>query len=201
MKGVKDYYNKTATEWADTWYDDELLLPYLKEFISYLPEKPYILDLCCGAGYESMRIQRLGAKVIGLDFSEKSIQIARERNPSIKFFVEDITNDYSYIGKVDGCMVIAGLVHLPNKKLSIAFEQMYKVLNENGYLFIAVKDGEGKNHKLSFKTIDGEDYDRDFYLHTLDELRNYSLDRFDFIRELKSNKETLWKYYIFKKRG
>ena len=33
MKNTKEYYDKTAKEMADKWYEDEYLLPYLKEFI------------------------------------------------------------------------------------------------------------------------------------------------------------------------
>lgn len=199
MKDTKDFYNQTAAEWADKWYEDETLLPYLKEFINYLPQNPRILDLCCGAGYESMRMQKLGANVIGLDFSEESIRIAKERNPNIQFVVDNMLNDYSYLGKFDGCAVIAGLIHLPNEKLSKAFEQIDKILYDDGFLFVAVKDGNGKNLKSSYTTIDGEDYDRDFYLHTLEELKLYSLGKFDLVKELLIDKESSWKYYIFKK--
>lgn len=199
MKNIKDFYNKTAIEWADKWYKDETLLPYLIEFISYLPKKPRILDLCCGAGYESMRMQRLGANVTGLDFSEESIRIAKERNPNITFVVEDILNDYSFLGKFDGCAVIAGLVHLPNEKLAKAFQEIFKVLNEGGFLFAVVKDGIGKNPKASYSYINGEDYDRDFYLHSLEELKQYSLGKFGFVREILLGEESTWKYYIFKK--
>lgn len=199
MKNTKDFYNKTAMEWADKWYSDETLFPYLKEFVNYLPQKPCVLDLCCGAGYESMRLKRLGAKVTGLDFSEDSIKIAKERNSDISFVVEDMLNDYSYLGKFDGCVVIAGLVHLPNDKLAKAFKQINKILKENGLLFVVVKDGKGKDSKLSCKTIDGEIYDREFYLHTLEELKLSSVNNFDFIRELLFDKESSWKYYIFRK--
>lgn len=58
MKVTKDFYNQTAKEWADKWYEDESLLPYLQQFINYLPQNPRILDLCCGAGYESKSYQR-----------------------------------------------------------------------------------------------------------------------------------------------
>ena len=42
MKNTKEYYDKTAKEMADKWYEDEYLLPYLKEFIEYLPEHPRV---------------------------------------------------------------------------------------------------------------------------------------------------------------
>ena len=199
MKDIKDFYDKTAAQWADKWYADETLLPYLTEFINYLPKNPQILDLCCGAGYESMRMQRLGANVTGVDFSEESILIAKERNPNIRFVVEDILNDYSFLGEFDGCAIIAGLVHIPNEKLEKAFEMVGKVLYKGGFLFVVVKDGTGKNIKSSYTSIDGEDYDRNFYLHSLEELKQYSFGKFDFVREVMPNEESLWKYYIFKR--
>ena len=30
IKGVKDFYDKTARDWADKWYSDETMLPLLK---------------------------------------------------------------------------------------------------------------------------------------------------------------------------
>lgn len=200
MKGTKAFYNQTAAEWADRWYEDETLLPYLKEFINYLPQNPRILDLCCGTGYESMRMQKLGANVTGLDFSEESIKIAKERNSNIQFVVDDMLNDYSYLGKFDGCAVIAGLVHLSNDKLPKAFEQINKILYDGGFLFLVVKDGNGKSSSSSYKTINGEDYDRDFYLHTLEELKLYSLGNFNLVKELSIGDDPSWKCYIFKKR-
>ena len=40
----------------------------------------------------------------------KSLLIAREKNPSITFYNDNLLNDYSYIGKVDAIVRIAGLV-------------------------------------------------------------------------------------------
>lgn len=107
--------------------------------------------------------------------------------------------DYSYLGKFDGCAVIAGLVHLSNEKLSTAFEMINKVLYDHGFLFIAVKEGVGKSEKSSYTSIDGEEYDREFYLHTLEELKEYSMGFFVFLKELQPFEESQWKYYIFKK--
>ncbi|MEJ6951812.1 class I SAM-dependent methyltransferase [Natronospora cellulosivora (SeqCode)] len=198
MKNIKEFYNTTARDWANKWYEDDSLLPYLREFFNYLPKNPKVLDLCCGAGYESMRMKKMGAIVTGLDFSEESILIAKERNPDIKFVVEDMLNDYSYLGKYDGCAVIAGLIHLPNEKLTVAFDMIHKILNDYGYLFVVVKEGTGKNTKLSFTTIDGEEYDRCFYMHTIDELKNYSKNKFSLEKEIILEPDLQWKYYIFK---
>ncbi|HEY8365241.1 MAG TPA: class I SAM-dependent methyltransferase [Haloplasmataceae bacterium] len=199
MRDIKDFYNKTASEWANNGYEDESLHPYLQEFLSYLPKNPRILDLCCGAGYESMRMHKLGAIVTGLDFSEESIKIAKEHNPNLTFVVDDMLNDFSYLGKFAGCAVIAGLVHIPSNKLALVFDNIYKVLYDEGVLFIVVKDGIGKSQRLSYQKIEDEDYDREFYFHTLDELKDSSRGKFHFIKELIYEKDSFWKYYLFQK--
>ncbi len=197
MKGVKDFYNKTAREWADQWYADESLLPCLRDFIGRFSDPPRILDLCCGAGYESRRMKRLGAEVTGLDFSEESIRIARERNPDIRFYLGDMRGDYSSIGRFDGIAVIAGLVHLPNAELPGAFLSMSKVLEQNGLLLLVVRDGTGKREQ-SHVTIDGEEYDREFYRHTLDELKTCSAGLFAFAAEILPDEQDVWKRYLFR---
>lgn len=60
VKGVKDFYNAAADDWANEWYSNETMLPLLQKFLSLFNNKPYILDAGCGAGYESMRLQIWG---------------------------------------------------------------------------------------------------------------------------------------------
>ena len=85
IKGIKEFYDITAAGWADQWYADDSQLPLLKQFLDMLPQYPRVLDLCCGAGYESMRMAKLGANVVGIDLSPESIAIAKQRNPDLKF--------------------------------------------------------------------------------------------------------------------
>ena len=63
MKNTRDFFNKTANEWADKWYQDESMLPCFKEFISKFSKAPKILDLCCGTGYESAKCVKLVLKL------------------------------------------------------------------------------------------------------------------------------------------
>ena len=78
---IQKFYNDIAQEFADEWYDNDSLLPILKQFIALLPPSPVILDLGCGAGYESMRLKKLGATVVGVDYSEEPIRIAKLNKP------------------------------------------------------------------------------------------------------------------------
>lgn len=79
MKTLIDYYDDFAETWAERWYQNEELLPYLKQFVQLLPKNAKVLDLCCGAGYESMRLNKLDVNVVGIDLSEKSIEVAKQQ--------------------------------------------------------------------------------------------------------------------------
>ncbi|MBD5453165.1 MAG: class I SAM-dependent methyltransferase, partial [Lachnospiraceae bacterium] len=167
MFGTMEYYDKMATEWAERGYAQEAEVECLRDFLSMLPEGARVLDLCCGAGYESRRIADLGYEAVGIDFSEESIKIARQKNPSISFYQEDMLCDYSYTGTVDAIIVIAGLVHIETTKLPLAFEQMRKVLKKGGKLLVSVNEGIGKIEDRSLCEIEGMQYDRNFIAHTL----------------------------------
>ncbi|MCH4887115.1 class I SAM-dependent methyltransferase [Acidaminobacter sp. JC074] len=169
-----------------------------KRLLTYLPRSPRILDLCCGVGSDSDRLNQLGASVVGLDFSEESIKIARKNYPKNDFNVGNMLEDYSHLGRFDGCILLAGLVHIPNNRLEMAFKQLYKVLKKDAYVLIIVNDGIGKSERMSLQTVDGEDFDREFYDHTLDELLTASKKQFEFVYEHVENSESLWKNYIFK---
>ena len=197
VKGTADFYDKTASDWAEKGYGNDAELPCLLDFVKQFEPGSRFLDLCCGAGYESQRIHVCGYDVVGIDFSEESLRIAREKNPEIPFYKDNLLNDYSYIGKVDAIIIIAGLVHIETAELRTAFLRMRSVLKENGSLFITVRDGIGKIPERSVTTIDGEEYDRNFIAHTLNELIEASDGLFTFEREV-GHDGTVWQNYIFR---
>lgn len=196
MLGTMDYYDKAAAEWAERGYAQDSELECLRDFLNMLPEGARVLDLCCGAGYESRRIADLGYEAVGIDFSEESLKIARQKNPAISFYQEDMLCDYSYIGIVDAIIVIAGLVHIETEKLPLAFEQMRKVLKEGGKLLVSVREGSGKMEDKSFCEIGGVQYDRNFIAHTPEELKKAAEGLFSYQGEMKSDMR-VWKNYVF----
>ena len=165
IKDVKQYYDVTAGEWAQQWYANEMMLPFLQKFISLLPDKPRVLDAGCGAGYESMRLFRLGADVVGVDISEKSIEIARSKNPDCRFEIINCKMLDKKLGTFDGIVSIALIVHIEGDDLQLIFDNFKRVIKSAGFLFVAFVEGDGFCEKRSFIEIDGEKYNRSFYLH------------------------------------
>lgn len=197
MKNIQDFYNRTASEWAESGYNNAPDVPSMFEFAKKYPSGSRFLDLCCGTGYETQRLYNLGYEVVGIDFSEESLKIARAKNPDITFHQENMLNDYSYIGKVDAIFIIAGFVHIEKSQLSTAFVNMRKVLNDNGQVFVTVREGIGKIHEWSVKIIDGVEYDRNFIGHSLEELIEESHGLFEFVDEVGYD-GTVWHNYIFR---
>ncbi len=199
MNQTMEYYDKTAAQWARQGYGPDAALICLQDFLKLLPEGARVLDLCCGAGYETGRIAASGYRALGMDFSRESLKIARQQNPSLPFYEADMLGDYSHIGMVDAIVVIAGLVHVETSKLPLAFQQMNKVLKENGKLLFSVRDGTGKMKDRSLCAVDGMQYDRNFIAHTLEELREAAKGFFSYQCELASDMN-VWKNYVFAKK-
>lgn len=191
-KNIRDYYNKTAKAWADKLYEDDETSAVLTTFFKMLPEKPRILDLCCGTGCEAMRMSTMGAKVVGLDFSEASVEIAREHNPDIPFIISDMLEDYSRIGEVDAVVCVAGIVHLREDQLRKAFERMAQVVKPDGLVLLVFRDGNGRVDRMSDVEVDGEAYDRAFYAHNLEEIIAQSAGMFEFECLIDEPEPTIW---------
>lgn len=200
MLGTAEYYNKTASEWADRGYAEDAEPPFLRRYLSLLPPGGRVLDLCCGAGYESWRVRQLGFAPVGLDLSAGSLAIAREKNPDIPFYQGNLLEDYSYIGPVDGILCIAGLVHVENRDLPRAFRRMGEVLRPGGYALVTVREGTGRMERNSIAELDGETYDRNFIAHTLAELTGAMDGDFSYVEELETDMP-IWHTYLFRKKG
>ena len=200
MLGTREYYDKTAAEWAKNGYGDGEYLPCLDEFLSLLPPGGRVLDLCCGAGYETGRIRARGFEALGLDFSGGSLRIARERNPDLPFYQGDMLEDYAHIGMVDGILLSAGLVHVETADLPRACARMAAVVRPGGYVLASIREGRGRLEEWSLREIDGERYDRNFIAHTPDEVMGAARRWFSYCRELASERP-IWRQLLFRREG
>lgn len=61
---------------------ERLLLPSL-------PPKSRVLDLCCGTGYTTARLERMGYSVTGIDGSEEMLKHAKRHAPRSRFILAD----------------------------------------------------------------------------------------------------------------
>jgi len=85
-------------KWNAELYDQKhaFVYQYGEGLLELLDTKPgeHILDLGCGTGHLTQRIQNLGAIVTGIDSSAEMIHQAEENFPDVKFGVANATNFY-----------------------------------------------------------------------------------------------------------
>ncbi len=143
MNDTQLFYDLTAEATAEEWYANEVLLPTLQDFVSGLPPHPRVLDLGCGPGHESARLARLGAQVVGIDFSSRCIAIAAARNPGLTFLEMDFFRLDTSLGFFDGVLASGSLIHVPPGILPDLLARIARLLLPGGLVAAIVRDGIG----------------------------------------------------------
>ncbi|MFA7706355.1 MAG: class I SAM-dependent methyltransferase [Candidatus Omnitrophota bacterium] len=197
------FYDLTAVKTADEWYQNDILMPTAREFVSLLPGEPRVLDLGCGPGHEAKRLASLGANVVGIDYSSECIHVAEERCPGCKFEAMDFRDLDDRFGRFDGVFASGSLIHLNRDELPDVIGRISSILKDGGYCLMIIQDGEGINEKYSRLEVDGRVLSRPVYCYRKDYLTGIAVNsNLGFIKEGfldKSLFEYNWKNYIFKR--
>jgi len=147
---VRKQYNKLAENYLagrDVYKNDK----YLEKLNSLLSPNSTILDVGCGAGVpiDKYFLER-GHKIIGLDISEKQIELARKNLPSGEFKVEDMSelseNEYN----VDAVVSFYAIFHTPRETHGEILKKIYSFLNTNGLLLITMGSSEWEGKEDNF---------------------------------------------------
>lgn len=146
-----EHYDKKAKEWIEEksekkWQSDfERFTPFI--FSSYkfcydwlarnCPNKK-VLDYGCGNGIHSIFLTKMGAKkVIGIDLSEKSLEIAKERvkREGLEDKIEFISMDCEKMKFPDDTFdIIFDVGTFSSLNLKLALPELARVLKPNGFL-------------------------------------------------------------------
>ena len=101
-------------------------------------EKVKILDIGCGGGLLSEPMSRLGADVVGIDASEKNIQVAKlhakKNNLNIEYLCTSPEN-FKENTKFDVILNMEIIEHVEN--VDFFLESCSKLLKKNGIMFVA----------------------------------------------------------------
>lgn len=137
LKKTTEDYNLNAERFSrareQTWIEMRFL------FDNYLIPKERVLDLGCGNGRFFEIFKEKNVDYVGIDGSEKLIEIAQKRYSEAKFQIGNALNlpfPNNYFDKVYS---IAVLHHIPSKKLRNQFlKEAKRVLKKSGLLILTV---------------------------------------------------------------
>ena len=116
----------------------------LDHLSSLIPEKSKILDVGCGNGIPVARyFIRKGYSVIGVDISEKMLELARKNVPEAEFYQYDMNNLDFKDSSFNAITALYSLFHVPKEKHLAIFQNFYRMLKPRGILFFCVGHQEG----------------------------------------------------------
>jgi ubiquinone/menaquinone biosynthesis C-methylase UbiE len=137
---IKDLYNKFALEYhakrnsfKESFYNTFIELPAISALVKEVVRNKKVLDLGCGTGIFTKKIHEWEGKVIGIDFSEAMINIAKDESPLIEFYILDAERTNFPDNEFD--IVTNSLMIHYFDDLNNLFREINRILKQNG-LFI-----------------------------------------------------------------
>jgi SAM-dependent methyltransferase len=135
---VKAGYNRIADEYlaARTRSPEQTRL--LDDLARRLAEKASILDAGCGAGVPVTQILSARFDVIGVDFSEAQIELARKNVPNARLICQDMTRLYLPEGTFDAICSFYAISHIPREEHRPLFLNFHRMLKPGGHALLCL---------------------------------------------------------------
>ena len=137
-KIVKAGYNKIAHDYLASRSVDSEDVKLLDELVKRLPQGAKILDAGCGAGVPITQYLSQNFNVIGVDFSENQIELARKNVPQAQFLCHDITELDFPDESFDAICSYYAIIHIPRSEHAPLFKSFYRLLKPSGLALLCL---------------------------------------------------------------
>ena len=161
------YHELFHNEMNEKEYDRRLL----DSFASRFHKDSWICDAGCGpSGHIGRYVFDKGIQVVGVDISDKCVELARRYNPKMRFERGDIGNLAFDDDSFDGIISYYSIIDTPKRYVGRIFREFHRVLKPGGNLLVAVKAGTTEGYMKDLLGIQTEIY---FTLFTEKEITRY----------------------------
>jgi ubiquinone/menaquinone biosynthesis C-methylase UbiE len=109
-------------------------------FLAAIPTAGPVLDLGCGSGRDLAAFQRDGVAAIGVDLSAGMLTQAR-RHTGRPLLQADLSMLPLQDGSVAAVWCCAVLLHLPKAHAPWAVQELHRILQPDGVVFVALQEG------------------------------------------------------------
>ena len=181
--------NKDFDLWADGYdksvnlSDDNNEYPFAgyKDLLNIIynrvrgKDKGRILDIGIGTGTLSNKLYRDGYSIYGVDFSERMIEIAKEKMPSAQLYQYDFSKGLpSELDNIKFDYIIStyALHHLDDKEKVEFINKLTGYLNDDGEIIIGDIAFETREKLETCKLRNGDGWDDEEYYIVYDEIKD-----------------------------
>lgn len=164
---AQKYHDQFHNEMNEKEYDRTLI----DSFAGRFNNNSVILDAGCGpSGHIGRYLFDKGIQVVGIDISDRCVELARFYNPNIRFECGD-TSDLPFDdGSFEGLISYYSIINTPKIYVKRIFAEFRRVLKPDGYLLVAVKAGTTEGYNYDLLGIKTDIY---FTLFTEEEINGY----------------------------
>ena len=183
---------RTYDKYAEKYFQINNSIDEIKNLLEIFVENlngEKILDVGCGHGRDAKFFSDLGCEVKGIDLSEKLLEIARKNAPKAEFYLMDMRNLAFPSDYFDGIWACASFLHIPKKDSRKTLDEFYRVLKQNGLLYLSVKEGCSEGFVKSAQYGNEERY---FVFYNSKELRELVEGKFKVFNEIIEKKKDNW---------
>lgn len=159
-ENVKQAWDKQAESWdsrSENMWDRGSRKDIVPFFEKYVAKGSKVIDIGCGSGYGTFKLQQAGYDAVGIDVSQKMIELATDqfsRYP-IEYFVCNIRDLSKRPDSYDAIMAINILEWTEDPKEAI--NDLYTILNDGGYLCAGILGPTAGPRKNSYPRLHGDD--------------------------------------------
>ena len=172
---TRQAYNLAAQKYHDLFHNEMKEKEYdrklLDSFAARFNKDSIVCDAGCGPSAHIGRyLFEKGIKIIGVDISEKCIEIAQRYNPDMSFEKADIKDMPFDDNTFDGLISYYSIINTPKIHVNRILTEFHRVLKPSGYLLLAAKVGTIEGYINELLGINTKIYNA---LFTQDEIVNY----------------------------
>lgn len=169
-KETFETWNKVAELYQDKFMDLDLYNDTYDFICSSLNKSgSKILEIGCGPGNITKYLlsKRPDFNIFGIDIAPNMIALAKKNNPTASFTIMD-SRQISVLKKnYDGIVCGFCLPYLSQTDSIKLISDCYKLLNENGLIYLSFVEGDPNNSNFKVGSSGDRTY---FYFHSLNEL-------------------------------
>ena len=135
---VRRGYNAIANDYLAARTAESADIKLLDDFMAHLPEGALVLDAGCGAGVPISRILQNKSRVVGVDFAETQLGLARRLVPDASFVCQDLTALGFAPNCFDAICSYYAIIHIPRQEHEALFRRFRHILKPGGLAFLCL---------------------------------------------------------------